>query len=288
MDALISTDRLADRLGERGLAILDATMVAADTGRDPAAEFAAGHIPGARFLDLATLRDTADPLPNMLPAPEQVADRLRQLGVQAGDRIVLYDASPWRTAARAWFVLRNAGREAALLDGGLAKWRAEGLPVAPAEAGAGGYAARTSPDCPAAPASAAATDRIRTQAQVAAALAGRSAQVVDARSAARFTGAEADPHPGVAPGHMPGARNLPYARLFAPDGAWLRGEALAAAFRGAGIDPARPVIATCGSGVTAAVLLFGLHLLGHDGALYDGSWTEWGADPAAPSTTGAA
>ncbi len=275
MDALVSTEWLADNLGARDLRILDATLVAADTGRDPRAEYDAGHIPGARFLDLAKLRDTASPLPNMLPPVEQTASRLRALGIGDGDRVVLYDDSPWRTAARAWFVLRTFGiANLAILDGGLAKWRAEGRPLETDTAPPRGR--HLTPQSDLSPVRDLAAMRAATE------------QIVDARSAARFTGAEPDPHPGTAAGHIPGSRNLPYTRLFAADGTWQRGDALAAEFAAAGIDPARPVVATCGSGVTAAVLLFGLHLLGRDGALYDGSWSEWGADPATPKATGAA
>lgn len=279
MDALVSTQWLADSLGQRDLRVLDATLVAADSGRDAAAEFAAGHIQGAQFLNLAELRDTADPLPNMLPPVEKLASRLRALGVGDGDRVVWYDNSPWRTAARAWFVLRGFGlANVAILDGGLAKWRAEGRLLETATAVPRHRHLTPVPD----------RGNVRNRAAMLANLASGEVQVVDARSATRFTGAEPDPHPGTAAGHIPGSRNLPYTRLFADDGTWLRGDALAAAFHAAGIDLDRPVVATCGSGVTAAVLLFGLHLLGRDGALYDGSWSEWGADPTTPKATGEA
>lgn len=275
MDALVSTGWLADNLGARDLKVLDATMVAADAGRDPRADYDAGHIPGARFLDLARLHDTSSPLPNMLPSVEQTASRLRALGVGDGDRVVLYDDSPWHSAARAWFVLRTFGiGRIALLDGGIARWRAEGRPLETAGPPPRGRHLTPQPD----------PSRVRDLA----AMRGTADQIVDARSPARFTGAEPDPHPGTAAGHIPGSRNLPYSLLFADDGGWKRGEALAAEFAAAGIDPARPVVATCGSGVTAAVLLFGLHLLGRDGALYDGSWAEWGSEPATPRATGAA
>lgn len=276
MDPLVSTDWLAGQLGARDLRIADATYVDPATGRDAAAEFAAGHIPGGVFLDLAELRDTGSDLPNMLPPPAKVASRLGRLGLGDGCRIILYDDSPWRTAARAWWVLRHFGAHAAILDGGLAKWRAEGRPLA-----TGTEQPRPRHFTPQQGAG-----EIRSLSQMRANLAAATEQVIDARSAARFTGAEPDPRPGVAPGHIPGSANLPYGRLFNPDGTWKRGDDLRAAFADAGIDPARPIAATCGSGVTAAVLLFGLHLLGRESALYDGSWSEWGADPTTPKATG--
>jgi thiosulfate/3-mercaptopyruvate sulfurtransferase len=176
--------------------------------------------------------------------------------------------------------LRSFGiTDVAILDGGLAHWIAEARPL---EHGA------------TAPRPRHATPRttghgISDLATMRALVAERGdAQIVDARSPARFTGAEADPRPGIAPGHMPGARNLPYDRLFDADGKWKRGDALRAAFADAGVDPARPMTMTCGSGITASVLAFGAHLLGHEAAVYDGSWSEWGADPATPKATGAA
>lgn len=278
MDALVTTDWLAGALGARDLRVVDATYVDARTGRDPAAEFAAAHIPGAVFLNLGELRDVNSPLPMMLPSLPRFASRMQALGLGDGVRIVLYDSSPWHTAARAWWMLRQFGvRDVALLDGGLAKWRAEGRAVAAGEEPIRPrhFTPRGRPE------------DVRTLDQVRLALATGDAQVVDARSEPRFTGAEPDPRPGVEPGHMPGAKNLPYGHLFTPDGAWKTGAALAAAFTDAGVDPDRRIVATCGSGVTAAVLLFGLHLLGRDGALYDGSWSQWGADPSTPKATGA-
>jgi thiosulfate/3-mercaptopyruvate sulfurtransferase len=279
MDALVSTKWLAAELGAADLVIVDATYVDAALGRDPAAEFAAAHIPGAVFMDLAALRDTATDLPNMLPSAEKFASRMRSLGVGDRDRIVLYDHSPWHTAARAWWMLRTFGaRDVAILDGGLARWQAEGRETA--------SGARPIGDRPFTAAADAGAER--TLDQMRANLASGAEQVVDARSAARFTGAEPDPRPATLAGHIPGSRSLPYGAMFAADGRWKRSDALAAAFRDAGIDPARPVVATCGSGITAAVLAFGLHLLGSHAAIYDGSWSEWGADRTTPKATGAA
>ena len=282
MDPLVSTDWLADQLGapdNRGdLRVADATLLAADLGRDARAEFEGSHIPGAVFLDLAELRDTGSPLPNTLPSAARVASRLARLGLGDGTRIVLYDDSPWRTAARAWWLLAGHGFTCAILDGGIAKWRAEGRAVERGPA--------TPRERPASPRPE--PSRWRDLAEMRAIQAAGGGPVVDARSASRFTGAEADPHPGTAAGHIPGSTNLPYPRLFAPDGTWKRGDDLAAAFRDAGVDPARPFVATCGSGVTACVLAFGAHLLGTRASVYDGSWAEWGADPTTPKATGAA
>lgn len=277
MDPLVSTERLAAELGAPDLVILDATLLAADLGRDARAEFEAGHIPGAAFLDLASFRDAASPLPNMLPPAALAADRLSALGVRPGTRTVLYDASPWRTAARAWWVLTGYGFPAVILDGGIGKWRAEGRPL---ETGAA--ATRSGDATPRLEG-----DRWRDLAAMRAIVAAGSESVVDARSATRFTGEEPDPHPGTAAGHIPGSTSLPYTRLFDADGTYKRGDALAAAFRDVGVDPARPFVATCGSGVTAAVLAFGANLLGTRASVYDGSWSEWGADPTTPKAIGA-
>jgi thiosulfate/3-mercaptopyruvate sulfurtransferase len=273
MDPLVSTEWLAGEIGAPDLRVADATLLAADLGRDARAEFEAAHIPGAVFLDVAELRDTTSPLPNMRPSPAKLASRLSTLGLGDGRRIVLYDDSPWRTAARAWWLLASHGFTAAILDGGLAKWRAERRPVESGPVQPTEEHATPRPD----------GSRWR---DLAATRAGDQ-PVVDARSASRFTGEEADPH-GAAPGHIPGSANLPYPRLFEGNGTWKRGDALAAAFRDAGVDPERPFVATCGSGITAAVLAFGAHLLGTPAAIYDGSWSEWGADPSTPKAIGPA
>ena len=280
MDNLVSTAWLAERLGEPNLVVIDASSHLLDAGRNARQEFEHAHIPGARFLDLETLKDPASPVPAALPTAEQFAARMAEIGVSTGDRVVIYDDSAVKTSARAWFICRMYGvSEVAILDGGAAKWRAEGRPleqgpVAPAR---GRFTAGTG------------AGAVRSKAEVLANVASAAEQVLDARGTGRFTGAEPEPRPGMASGHIPGSRNLPFGRMLKPDGTFRDEAGLRAAFAEAGIDLDKPVVTTCGSGVTAAVLLFALHLLGKDDvALYDGSWSEWGADPATPKATGEA
>jgi thiosulfate/3-mercaptopyruvate sulfurtransferase len=280
MDLLVSTEWLANELGASDLRVVDATQYMPDDPRDPQAEYAAGHIPGAVFMDLANLTDSHSPIDNMLPPPEKFASRMQSLGLGDGSRIVLYDDSPIKSAARAWFMLTLFGAyDVAILDGGLAKWKAEGRPLVQGKEVLRHRHFTVWKD----------EKAVRTKEDMTANIASRAEQVVDARSEARFTGMERDPRPGIAPGHIPGAKNLPYGQLFNADGTYKRGEALQAAFDQAGIDLTRPMITTCGSGMTATVVAFGARLLGKkDVALYDGSWAEWGSDPATQKATGAA
>ena len=274
MDSLVSTQWLAGQLGAGDLRVVDASYHLASAGRDAAAEYAAGHIPGTLFLDLATLVDATSPVENTAPSTADFAAKVSALGIGDEDRIVIYDDSAIRSAARAWFLFRLFGaRQVAILDGGLGKWKAEGRVLV------SGTESRSPCRFIARPLVA----RLRSRKEVLANIETKAEQLVDARSQARFTGAETDPRPGIAAGHIPGSCNLPFGLLYEADGTFKNKPGLAAAFTGAGIDLARPVVTSCGSGVTACALAFGLHLLGKDDvALYDGSWAEWGADSEAP------
>lgn len=280
MNLLVSTDWLAGELGKPALRVLDATLFLAADGRDARAEFEAGHIPGAGFMDLAELSDAGSALDFMLPRAEKFASRMQALGLGDGQRVVLYDNSPYRSAARAWWMLTVFGaHDVAILDGGLAKWTAEGRPMESGRPVVRHRHFTVWED----------RSRVRTLEQMVANLKTGAEQMVDARSPGRFTAAEPEARPGLRPGHMPGARNLHYAMLFNADGTYKAPAEIEALFRDAGIDPDRPVVASCGSGITAAVLLFGLALTGRDqAALYDGSWVEWGGHASTPVVTGPA
>jgi thiosulfate/3-mercaptopyruvate sulfurtransferase len=276
MESLVSTDWLAEHLGEPGLTIVDSSWHMPASGRSGRDEYLASHIPGARFLDIDELSDRSNPAPHMLPSASDFASAMGRLGIGSGDRIVVYDNSPIRTAARGWFMLRHFGaRQVAILDGGFQKWLAERRPT---ESG--------KPPQRHARFDAEERDEVATKEQI---LAGVASPLLDARGKARFEGSEADPRPGIAAGHIPGAANLPFSSLYDDDGRFRSTEEIRRLFAEAGIDPARPFTASCGSGVTANSLLFAAHLLGNDGArLYDGSWSEWGADPATPKAVGPA
>jgi thiosulfate/3-mercaptopyruvate sulfurtransferase len=265
---LVSTDWLAAHLRDPDLRILDGSWYLPEMGRDARAEYAAAHIPGARFFDIDEISDQRSSLPHMAPPPEKFVSRMRAMGVGDGHQVVVYDGMGLFSAARVWWTFRLMGKtDVAVLDGGLPKWRAEG---------------RETEDLPPIP-----RDRhitvsrqnhlVRDVTQVAHATKLGEAQVVDARPAARFRGEAPEPRPGLRSGHIPGSVNLPFGQLLQADGTMKPVAGLIAAFEAAGVDLARPVITSCGSGVTAAVLSLALELIGHrNHALYDGSWAEWG------------
>ena len=279
-NCLVSTRWLAENLGSDDIVILDASRHLPAANRDPRIEFEAGHIPGARFLDLASWSDTASKVPAALPNADQVADRLAMLGIGPQSTIILYDDSAVRTAARAWFILTAHGlKDVAILDGGLAKWREEGRSL---ESGTASFDAKPASQFP--PASG-----VVTKADITTNLETAEHQVLDARGADRVFGSGIDPVHGGQNGRIPGSFNLPFGEVFEQDGTFKSPAALRGAFQEAGIDIDRPIITTCGSGVTACVLLFAAHLAGkHDVALYDGSWMEWESDPATPKEQGPA
>jgi thiosulfate/3-mercaptopyruvate sulfurtransferase len=276
MESLVSTEWLAEHLGEPGLTIVDASWHMPASGRNGYEDYLQAHIPGARFLDIDAVSDNSNPSPHMLPAPEAFARAMEAIGIGSSDRIVVYDNSPLRTAARGWFMLRHFGaRDVAILDGGFQKWTAEGRATESGE-----------PRPREARFEAADRGDVVTKQQI---LGGIELPIVDARGPGRFDGSEADPRPGIASGHIPGARNVPFSSLYKADGTFKSREELEKLFDQAGADAQQPFVASCGSGVTANGLLFAAHLLGNDaGQLYDGSWSEWGADPSTPKATGPA
>jgi thiosulfate/3-mercaptopyruvate sulfurtransferase len=267
-DALVSTEWLAEHLRDEDVRVVDGTWHMPHLGRDARREFTEAHVPRAVFFDIDAIADRDTDLPHMLPSPEKFAREVGALGIGDGDQVVVYDVRGVVSAARVWWTFRAFGYDqVSVLDGGFRKWRAEGRPV---ESGTPSPIGRrlTAGPRPA---------LVRDLEAMRANLASRAAQVVDARSRGRFAGTEPEPRAGLRGGHIPGSLNLPYDELFRPDGTLRPASELRDAFAKAGLDLSRPVITSCGSGVTASVLALALFLIGRrDVAVYDGSWSEWG------------
>ncbi len=279
MESLVTTDWLAGELGKPDLIVFDATKYLPNEPKDGHAEFLAAHIPGARYFDIDAIADTDTDLPHMVPTPGRFAKLMGQLGVGNASRVVFYDQKGLASAARGWWLMGLFGHDnAAVLDGGLPKWLKEGRATQSGEPSAPA-AATFRPDFRAA--------LLRGVGDVLRNVGTRAELVLDARAAGRFTGATPEPRAGMRSGHIPGSASLPYTDLLHADGTFRSVAELRARFAQAGVDGARSPVTNCGSGVTACILTLGLRLSRlPEGAVYDGSWTEWGGRGDTPVETG--
>ena len=280
-DPLVSTEWLAQHLNDANVKLLDATFKLPGVLPLPKDDYLAGHVPGAVYFDVDAVSDHANPLPHMFPSAEQFGHDVGALGIANSDTVVVYDAGGWVAAPRVWWMFLSYGhRDVRILNGGLKKWRAEGRTVEAGEARAKPATFKASYDA----------RRIRSIEAMIANVASRAEQVIDARAADRFEGRAPEPRPGIRAGHIPGALNVPYNDLFdAATGTMKPLDELKKAFAGAGVDMAKPIVTSCGSGVSAGVLTLALYRLGiEDTALYDGSWSEWGRADGPAIATGPA
>ena len=276
---LIETDELARDLGAPDLVIIDATWYLPNEGKDAHAEYLDEHIPGALFFDIDEIADTKSTLPHMLPSPEKFSSRMRAMGIGDGSRIVAYDSRGLYSAARVWWTFRVMGvDDVSVLNGGLPKWKREGLPLesgAPPNRTTRHFTARRN------------LELVRDLSDMKALLKDKSAQIIDARAPERFAGKAPEPRAGLRSGHIPGSHNVPFGKLLNQDGTLKSAPELQRLFEQAGVDLNKPVVTSCGSGITASVLALGLAELGHRRtSVYDGSWAEWGADQSLPIETG--
>jgi thiosulfate/3-mercaptopyruvate sulfurtransferase len=281
-DPLVTTDWLAAHIDDPKVKIIDASYKMPGVLPLPSEDYLSGHIPGAVFFNVNTIADPDDPRPHMYPSAEQFARDVAALGISSDDTVVAYDSGGWVAAPRAWWMFLSFGHpNVKVLDGGLKKWLREGRPT---------HSGKVTPTKPGKFRASLDSSFVRSQQQLLGNLDSKSEQLVDARPRARFEGTVAEPWPGRRSGHIPGSRNVPYAELFdAATGTMKPLEELRKAFTGAGVDMTKPIVTTCGSGVSALVLTLALFRLGVRGtALYDGSWAEWGLPDGPPVATGPA
>lgn len=278
---LVETDWLAERLHSPGLVVLDASYTLKDGTQSPYDAYREAHIPGALFFDIDELSDTSSNLPHMLPSPEKFASRMRKMGIGDGMKVIVYDKDGIYSAPRAWWMFRVMGHEdVAVLNGGLPKWNAEGLPLEsglPLPRSERHFSTRYN------------AALVRDLRDMMTAVTGGRTQIADARASGRFAGKDPELRPVPRQGHMPGSCNLPFPSLINGNGAMKPAEELRTAFEKAGINPDKPAVMTCGTGITACILALGLAVVGNEhAAVYDGSWYEWSHASGAPVVTGPA